>query len=43
MLNVPVFPKALLSNCPSELGLELGLGGARIGVSGLDELENGRN
>ena len=34
---------ALFSKCPSELGLELGSGGARLGVAGLDELENGRN
>ena len=34
---------SLLSNRPSELGLELGPVGARIGVPGLDELENGGN
>ena len=32
---------SLLSNCPSERGLELGPGGAWIGVPRLDELENG--
>ena len=32
----------LLSNSPGELGLERALpGGAKIGASGLDELENG--
>ena len=36
-------PRYTVVEAPSELGMELGPGGVQIGVTGLDEHENGGN